>query len=77
MVRDRARRRFRYYRIAGGNHVDGLYDAYPGPAAADPALLPPAFAALEGWSVRPRAAAERHPRPANLGGPRQHLLAGP
>ena len=33
-------RLFRYYRIEGGNHVDGLYDAYPGPAAPDPAVLP-------------------------------------
>ncbi|GAA3846558.1 tannase/feruloyl esterase family alpha/beta hydrolase [Sphaerisporangium flaviroseum] len=57
----------RYYRIEGGNHVDGLYDAYP-------ALLRPilpcfrsAFTALEGWTTRGDAppADATLPRPAS------------
>ncbi|MFC4588558.1 tannase/feruloyl esterase family alpha/beta hydrolase [Sphaerisporangium corydalis] len=53
LIRARGRDRLhRYYRIEGGNHVDGLYDTYP-------ALLRPilpcfrsAFTALEGWTTR-------------------------
>ena len=56
----------RYYRIEGGNHVDGLYDAYP-------ALLRPilpcfrsAFEALESWrdGRTPPPPSATLPRPA-------------
>ncbi|SEG74156.1 3HB-oligomer hydrolase (3HBOH) [Thermomonospora echinospora] len=56
----------RYYRIEGGNHTDGLYDAFPDRLRP---LLPcyrSAFTALEAWTtrgVRPPASATI-PRPA-------------
>jgi hypothetical protein len=50
MVDDHNRDRlFRYYRVEGGNHVDGLYPTYPGQLRP---LLPcfrSAFTALERW----------------------------
>ncbi|WP_329238423.1 tannase/feruloyl esterase family alpha/beta hydrolase [Actinoallomurus sp. NBC_01490] len=42
---------FRYYRIAGGNHVDGLYDTYPDRLRPMLPCFRAAFTALEGWSA--------------------------
>jgi hypothetical protein len=39
----------RYYRIAGGNHVDGLYDAHPGELRPMLPCFRTAFTAMEGW----------------------------
>jgi hypothetical protein len=51
MVRDRHRSRlFRYYRIEGGNHVDGLYDAYPDRLRPILPCFRTAFTALTGWA---------------------------
>ncbi len=53
MVRDRHRdRMFRYYRIEGGNHVDGLYDAYPDRLRPILPCFRSAFTALTGWAER-------------------------
>ncbi|GAA1007649.1 hypothetical protein Aple_019220 [Acrocarpospora pleiomorpha] len=53
MISDKHRDRlFRYYRFEGGNHVDGLYSAYPDRIRP---LLPcfrSAFTALESWLGR-------------------------
>ncbi|MDN3352093.1 tannase/feruloyl esterase family alpha/beta hydrolase [Actinomadura sp. DC4] len=48
MVRSPA---FRYYRVAGGNHVDGLYDTYPDRLRPILPCFRAAFAAMEGWSA--------------------------
>jgi hypothetical protein len=48
---------FRYYRIEGGNHVDGLYDAYPDRLRPILPCFRNAFTALTGW-------VERHQAPA-------------
>jgi hypothetical protein len=51
----RARHRdwiFRYYRIEGGNHVDGLYDAYPDRLRPILPCFQTAFTALTGWVER-------------------------
>ncbi|WP_192809826.1 tannase/feruloyl esterase family alpha/beta hydrolase [Actinomadura rudentiformis] len=78
LVRARGRDRLhRYYRIEGGNHVDGLYAAYP--TRIRP-LLPcfrSAFTALEGWTtkgVTPPPDATL-PRPANGDLPNECSLA--
>jgi Tannase and feruloyl esterase len=42
---------YRYYRIEGGNHVDGLYDAYPDRLRPILPCFRAAFTALEGWSA--------------------------
>ncbi|GAB1642250.1 tannase/feruloyl esterase family alpha/beta hydrolase [Krasilnikovia sp. MM14-A1259] len=59
MVRAGHRERiFRYYRIDGGNHVDGLYDAYPDRLRPILPCFRSAFTALAGWvdrGVRPPA----------------------
>ncbi|GGK68158.1 hypothetical protein Ppa06_28650 [Planomonospora parontospora subsp. parontospora] len=47
-----ARRPFRYYRIEGGNHVDGLYAAYPDRIRPILPCFRSAFEALEGWVER-------------------------
>jgi hypothetical protein len=50
MVRSAHRDRiFRYYRIAGGNHVDGLYDAYPDRLRPILPCFRSAFSALTLW----------------------------
>jgi Tannase and feruloyl esterase/3HB-oligomer hydrolase (3HBOH) len=50
MVHDAHRdRMFRYYRIEGGNHVDGLYDAYPDRLRPILPCFRSAFIALESW----------------------------
>ncbi len=50
MIRDR--RLFRYYRVAGGNHVDGLYDAFPTLLRPILPCFRAAFTALESWTGR-------------------------
>ncbi len=51
MVQDQGRdRRFRYYRIGGGNHVDGLYDTFPDRLRPILPCFRSAFTALEGWN---------------------------
>jgi hypothetical protein len=50
MVGDR--RPFRYYRVAGGNHVDGLYAAHPDRLRPILPCFRSAFEALEGWVER-------------------------
>ncbi|WP_424532075.1 tannase/feruloyl esterase family alpha/beta hydrolase [Sphaerisporangium viridialbum] len=57
----------RYYRIEGGNHVDGLYDAYPGLLRPILPCFRSAFAALESWTTRGDAppADATLPRPAS------------
>jgi hypothetical protein len=58
MVREQRRDRiFRYYRIEGGNHVDGLYDAYPDRLRPILPCFRNAFTALTGWVERGRAPA--------------------
>ena len=53
MVRDRHRDRiFRYYRVEGGNHVDGLYDTYPDRLRPILPCFRSAFTALTGWVDR-------------------------
>ncbi|EME64226.1 tannase/feruloyl esterase family alpha/beta hydrolase [Amycolatopsis decaplanina] len=49
----------RYYRIVDGNHVDGLYDAFPDKLRPIGPCFRTAFTALEGWldGVRPPASA--------------------
>ena len=49
----------RYYRIEGGNHVDGLFDAYPDRLRPLGPCFRTAFDALAGWlrGVRPPASA--------------------
>ncbi|WP_425484532.1 tannase/feruloyl esterase family alpha/beta hydrolase [Haloechinothrix aidingensis] len=50
MVREAHRaKRFRYYRIEGGNHVDGLHAAYPERLRPMLPCFRSAFEALEGW----------------------------
>ncbi|MEU4218755.1 tannase/feruloyl esterase family alpha/beta hydrolase [Actinoplanes sp. NPDC026623] len=61
MVREQHRDRiFRYYRIEGGNHVDGLYDAYPDRLRPILPCFRTAFTALTGWAERHRAPAPSH-----------------
>jgi Tannase and feruloyl esterase len=61
MVRDRHRDRiFRYYRIEGGNHVDGLYDAYPDRLRPILPCFRSAFVALTGWVEHGTAPAPSH-----------------
>jgi hypothetical protein len=57
---------FRYYRIVGGNHTDGLYDTYPDRLRPILPCFRAAFAALEGWSAghRPPPSATL-PRPTS------------
>jgi hypothetical protein len=57
---------FRYYRIDGGNHVDGLYDTYPDRLRPILPCFRAAFTALEGWSAghRPPPSATL-PRPTS------------
>jgi hypothetical protein len=43
---------FRYYRIAGGNHVDGLYPAFPDLVRPILPCYRTAFTALEDWVQR-------------------------
>jgi dienelactone hydrolase len=51
MVRDRHRDGlFRYYRIEGGNHVDGQYDAFPDRLRPMLPCFRTAFTALTGWA---------------------------
>lgn len=50
LVRDQGRdRNFRYYRIEGGNHVDGLYDQNPGRLRPILPCYRAAFTALRQW----------------------------
>lgn len=57
---------FRYYRIDGGNHVDGLYDAYPDRLRPILPCFRSAFAALEGWSAgHPPPPSATLPRPTS------------
>lgn len=44
--------RFRYYRVGGGNHVDGLYPAYPDLLRPILPCYRAAFAAMENWVDR-------------------------
>ncbi len=57
---------FRYYRVQDGNHVDGLYDAYPDRLRPILPCFRAAFTALEGWQRghRPPSSATL-PRPAS------------
>ncbi len=57
----------RYYRIEGGNHVDGLYDTYPDLLRPIAPCFTTAFTALEGWlrGVQPPPSATL-PRPAGI-----------
>ncbi|MFC7387883.1 tannase/feruloyl esterase family alpha/beta hydrolase [Sphaerisporangium rhizosphaerae] len=67
LIRARGRDRLhRYYRIEGGNHVDGLYDAQPGLLRPILPCFRDAFEALEGWTTRGEAppADATIPRPA-------------
>lgn len=58
MVREQHRDRiFRYYRIEGGNHVDGLYDSYPDRLRPMLPCFRTAFTALTGWIERRRTPA--------------------
>ncbi|MEU7908059.1 tannase/feruloyl esterase family alpha/beta hydrolase [Actinoplanes sp. NPDC049118] len=58
MVREQHRDRiFRYYRIEGGNHVDGLYDTYPDRLRPILPCFRDAFTALTGWVERWQAPA--------------------
>jgi hypothetical protein len=66
MVRERHRdRMFRYYRIEGGNHVDGLYDSYPDRLRPILPCFRSAFTALTGWTER------------RVAPPRSHTVARP
>ncbi|WP_345429986.1 tannase/feruloyl esterase family alpha/beta hydrolase [Actinoallomurus vinaceus] len=68
LIRDRGRGRLhRYYRIEGGNHVDGLYDAHPDLLRPILPCFHSAFAALEDWTTRGRPAppSVTVPRPAS------------
>jgi hypothetical protein len=57
---------FRYYRIEGGNHVDGLYDAHPDRLRPILPCFHSAFAALERWSAgHPPPPSATLPRPAS------------
>jgi hypothetical protein len=62
--------RFRYYRIAGGNHVDGLYDTYPDRLRPILPCFRSAFTALEQW-----AGGHRPPPSATLARPASGDLA--
>ncbi|WP_199752868.1 hypothetical protein [Actinoplanes sp. ATCC 53533] len=64
MVGDRP---FRYYRVEGGNHVDGLYDAYPDRLRPILPCFRTAFTALTGWTERRIAPPPSHTvaRPAS------------
>ncbi|MGH3716100.1 MAG: tannase/feruloyl esterase family alpha/beta hydrolase [Micromonosporaceae bacterium] len=61
-----AKPRYRYYRIEGGNHVDGLYPVHPELLRPILPCYRAAFAALEGWVERRAAppASRTVPRPA-------------
>ncbi|WP_084549749.1 3-hydroxybutyrate oligomer hydrolase family protein [Actinomadura rifamycini] len=50
LVRDRGRAPFRYYRVAGANHTDGLVDAHPGRLRPLLPCMRSAFTALETWT---------------------------
>ncbi|MFB4317996.1 tannase/feruloyl esterase family alpha/beta hydrolase [Actinomadura sp. 21ATH] len=51
MVRAQGKSRMhRYYRLEGGNHVDGLYGAYPGKLRPLLPCMRAAFTALERWT---------------------------
>jgi hypothetical protein len=59
-------RRFRYYRITGGNHVDGLYDTYPDRLRPILPCFHSAFAALERWDTgNPPPPSATLPRPTS------------
>ncbi|GID93067.1 tannase/feruloyl esterase family alpha/beta hydrolase [Amorphoplanes digitatis] len=61
MVREQRRGPiFRYYRIEGGNHVDGLYDAYPDRLRPILPCFRAAFTALTGWVERRQAPPPGH-----------------
>ncbi|GLW66716.1 hypothetical protein Arub01_49600 [Actinomadura rubrobrunea] len=49
MVRASKAAPYRYYRLEGGNHVDGLYDAYPDRLRPLLPCMRSAFSALETW----------------------------
>jgi hypothetical protein len=55
----------RYYRIEGGNHVDGLFDGFPDRLRPIGPCFRTAFTALEGWlaGIEPPGSATIH-RPA-------------
>ncbi|HEX7744614.1 MAG TPA: tannase/feruloyl esterase family alpha/beta hydrolase [Micromonosporaceae bacterium] len=57
---------FRYYRVAGGNHVDGLYTALPSVARPILPCYRAAFDAMVAWveQGRPPAPSATLPRPA-------------
>ncbi|NRN65085.1 Aromatic ring-opening dioxygenase LigA [Kibdelosporangium sp. 4NS15] len=58
----------RYYRIEGGNHVDGLYDTYPDLLRPIGPCFRTAFTALDGWlnGVQPPPSATVKRAGANL-----------
>ncbi|WP_214416966.1 tannase/feruloyl esterase family alpha/beta hydrolase [Sphaerisporangium fuscum] len=67
LIRSRGRDRLhRYYRVEGGNHVDGLYDAHPDLLRPILPCFRSAFTALESWTTRGEAppADATLPRPA-------------
>ncbi|MEU4233399.1 hypothetical protein AB0F17_54720 [Nonomuraea sp. NPDC026600] len=42
-------RPFRYHRVEGGNHLDGLVDVYPGKLKPLLPVFRDSFTELEGW----------------------------
>ncbi|WP_443056140.1 hypothetical protein [Streptomyces sp. IBSBF 3136] len=53
MIAERGRSRLhRYYRIEGGNHVDGLYDTHPDRLRPMLPCYRTAFTALTAWVER-------------------------
>jgi hypothetical protein len=55
----------RYYRIEGGNHVDGLVDAYPGQLRPIGPCFRTAFTAMESWLNHREPPPSATIRPAN------------
>ncbi|GAA4072643.1 tannase/feruloyl esterase family alpha/beta hydrolase [Actinomadura miaoliensis] len=51
MVRTSKAAPYRYYRLEGGNHVDGLYDAYPDRLRPLLPCMRSAFTAMETWAA--------------------------
>ncbi|MDH2426312.1 tannase/feruloyl esterase family alpha/beta hydrolase [Sphaerisporangium sp. TRM90804] len=68
LIRGQGRDRLhRYYRLEGGTHVDGLYDAHPGLLRPILPCFRSAFTALESWTTGGHAppADRTLPRPAS------------
>ncbi|WP_262403261.1 tannase/feruloyl esterase family alpha/beta hydrolase [Actinomadura sp. CNU-125] len=51
LVRDRGKAPFRYYRVEGANHTDGLVDAHPDRLRPLLPCMRSAFTALEAWTA--------------------------